>query len=158
MAYRIAEDARVSVPVLVNLDGFYLSFTREPVELPDPELVRAFLPVVLAQASGVPGLAADGPGRRGAGAGRPTAIFATRATSPSETRSQVHAEAAAEFGHLFGRCYGPVESDQLEDAEIVLVMGGSFSSKARWRFEQWRRAGRKVGLLAAATDPTLAAR
>ena len=34
MAYRITEDPRVHVPVLVNLDGFYLSFTREPVEIP----------------------------------------------------------------------------------------------------------------------------
>src|SRR5574342_664535 len=30
MAYRIAEDARVLLPVIVNLDGFYLSLTREP--------------------------------------------------------------------------------------------------------------------------------
>ena len=35
MAYRIAEDPRVSLPVLVNLDGFFLSFTREPVEIPE---------------------------------------------------------------------------------------------------------------------------
>ena len=44
MAYRIAEDPRVSLPVLVNLDGFFLSFTREPVEIPDAETVREFLP------------------------------------------------------------------------------------------------------------------
>ncbi len=31
MAFRLAEDRRVRLPVLVNLDGFYLSFTREPV-------------------------------------------------------------------------------------------------------------------------------
>ncbi|MBI4384083.1 MAG: pyruvate synthase, partial [Nitrospinae bacterium] len=31
LGYRIAEDRRVCLPVLVNLDGFYLSFTREPV-------------------------------------------------------------------------------------------------------------------------------
>ncbi len=43
MAYRISEDERVSVPVLVNLDGFYLSFTREPVEVPEPLAVRQFL-------------------------------------------------------------------------------------------------------------------
>src|SRR5512143_909959 len=30
MAYRIAEDERGMLPVIVNLDGFYLSFTREP--------------------------------------------------------------------------------------------------------------------------------
>ena len=44
MAYRIAEDERVMLPVIVNLDGFYLSFTREPVILPDPEQIKLFLP------------------------------------------------------------------------------------------------------------------
>ena len=42
MAYRIAEDARVCLPVIVNLDGFYLSFTREPVMLPEPEQVAVW--------------------------------------------------------------------------------------------------------------------
>src|SRR5512136_1139837 len=44
MAYRLAEHSDVLLPVLVNLDGFYLSFTREPVEIPDPAAVREFLP------------------------------------------------------------------------------------------------------------------
>jgi pyruvate/2-oxoacid:ferredoxin oxidoreductase beta subunit len=43
MAYRMAEDPRVLLPMLVNLDGFYLSFTREPVMLAAPEAVREFL-------------------------------------------------------------------------------------------------------------------
>src|SRR3990167_5944749 len=45
MAYRLAENSRVQLPVIVNLDGFYLSFTRETVDVPSPEKVRAFLPV-----------------------------------------------------------------------------------------------------------------
>ncbi len=44
MAYRIAEDERVLLPVLINMDGFYLSFTREPVEIPDKDEVSKFLP------------------------------------------------------------------------------------------------------------------
>jgi len=36
IAYRLAEDAKILLPVIVNLDGFYLSFTRESVELPRP--------------------------------------------------------------------------------------------------------------------------
>ena len=44
MAYRLAEDERVMLPALVNLDGFTLSFTREPVVLPEAEAVAAFLP------------------------------------------------------------------------------------------------------------------
>jgi pyruvate ferredoxin oxidoreductase alpha subunit len=44
IAYRLAEDKRVRLPVIVNLDGFYLSFTREPVQLPDTKSVDSFLP------------------------------------------------------------------------------------------------------------------
>jgi pyruvate/2-oxoacid:ferredoxin oxidoreductase alpha subunit len=45
MAYRLAEDERVMLPVLVNLDGFTLSFTREPVVTPAPEAVASFYPL-----------------------------------------------------------------------------------------------------------------
>jgi pyruvate ferredoxin oxidoreductase alpha subunit len=44
IAYRLAEDSRVRLPVIVNLDGFYLSFTREPVEIPDAAAADRFLP------------------------------------------------------------------------------------------------------------------
>src|SRR5512135_2463582 len=43
LAYRLAEDRRVHLPVIVNLDGFYLSFTREPVLVPEAAAVRRFL-------------------------------------------------------------------------------------------------------------------
>ena len=41
-AYRIAE--RVLLPVMVNLDGFFLSHTAEVVDLPEQCLVDEFLP------------------------------------------------------------------------------------------------------------------
>ena len=44
MAYRLAEDEGVRLPVIVNLDGFYLSFTREPVDLPAQQQADRFLP------------------------------------------------------------------------------------------------------------------
>src|SRR5512139_3987006 len=44
IAYRLAEHHRVRLPVIVNLDGFYLSFTREPVEIPDAAAADRFLP------------------------------------------------------------------------------------------------------------------
>lgn len=42
-AYRLAEHSHVRLPVIVNMDGFYLSFTREPVVIPDAETVRSFV-------------------------------------------------------------------------------------------------------------------
>jgi pyruvate ferredoxin oxidoreductase alpha subunit len=43
IAYRLAEHHKVRLPVIVNLDGFYLSFTREPVEIPTPELAAQYV-------------------------------------------------------------------------------------------------------------------
>ena len=44
IAFRVAEDAQVRLPIIVNLDGFYLSFTREPVKIPTLQEVSKFLP------------------------------------------------------------------------------------------------------------------
>lgn len=43
-AYRMAEDPRMSLPVLVCFDGFMLSHTAEAVIVPTIELAREFLP------------------------------------------------------------------------------------------------------------------
>jgi len=43
-AYRIAEDKRVLLPIMVCMDGFILTHTVEPAELPNEEEVQEFLP------------------------------------------------------------------------------------------------------------------
>src|SRR4030067_3052921 len=43
-AYRIAEDKRVLLPIMPCLDGFVLTHTVEPVEIPEQEDVDSFLP------------------------------------------------------------------------------------------------------------------
>jgi pyruvate ferredoxin oxidoreductase alpha subunit len=44
MAFKIAEDRRVLLPVMINLDGFSLSHVIEPIVMPSQEDVDAFLP------------------------------------------------------------------------------------------------------------------
>jgi pyruvate ferredoxin oxidoreductase alpha subunit len=146
LAYRIAEDPRVLLPAIVNMDGFYLSFTREPVEVPTPKQVRAFLP-------------AFEPHYAGFRASRPVAQGVAVLSSPlySYFRHQmhlaarnaltVHAEAAHDFARIFGRTYDVIEGHQLEDAEYVLVMAGSFATKAKAAIHTLRQEGKRVGLL-----------
>ncbi|MGE5190994.1 MAG: pyruvate synthase [Deltaproteobacteria bacterium] len=146
LAYRIAEDPRVSLPVLVNLDGFFLSFTREPVEIPEADRVREFLgefePVQ-------PVFRASQPVAQGVAVleGSMYSYFRYQLHRAARNALAVHAEAAADFERLFGRKYGTVEAFRLDDAEIVLVMAGSFSTKAKAAIERWRSQGRKVGFL-----------
>ena len=44
LSFKIGEDPRVSLPVTMNIDGFTLSHFIEPIDMPDIEKVRSFLP------------------------------------------------------------------------------------------------------------------
>ena len=43
MAYRIAEDTDILLPMMVCYDGFYLSYRKDPLEIPAQDDVDAFL-------------------------------------------------------------------------------------------------------------------
>ena len=146
MAFRLAEDKRIRLPVIVNMDGFYLSFTREPVEVPDveaaqnyvgdydPESVRFRASSPVSQAVAVLG-------------GAPYSYFRYETHLAAENGLGVYDQLSAEFAEQFGREYPAIEASQCEDADIVLVMLGSFATKAKAAVEQLRKAGHKVGLL-----------
>jgi pyruvate ferredoxin oxidoreductase alpha subunit len=146
MAYRIAEDERVMLPVIVNLDGFYLSFTREPVRLPDPEKVRQFLPPFRAAHLG---FAAAKPHALGVAVlgGATYSYFRHQMHLAAMNALTVHREAADDFARLFGRRYDVVEGYRLEDADDVLVMTNAFASKGKAAVDAARSEGLRVGLL-----------
>ncbi len=146
MAYRLAEDQRVMLPVLVNLDGFTLSFTREPVDLPTAAAVAEFLPPYQPPHAFIRG---DAPMAQGAAVlgGAAYSYFRYQQHLAQENALTVHQEIAAEFAARFGRHYGLVEPFQLDDAEYVLVMSNAFATKGKAMVERWRACGVKVGLL-----------
>jgi pyruvate ferredoxin oxidoreductase alpha subunit len=146
MAYRISEDARVLLPILVNLDGFYLSFTREPVLLPDLEQVRAFLPpyepdhaLFRASKPMAQGVAVLGGGIY--------SYFRYQMQLAAQNALAVHESAAVAFESIFGRKYGLIDSYRLDDAEYVLVMSNSFATKGRAAVDRFREKGMRAGLL-----------
>jgi pyruvate ferredoxin oxidoreductase alpha subunit len=59
----------------------------------------------------------------------------------------VFEEAAEEFERIFGRSHHPLQSYQVEDAEVVFVMMGSFATKAQDAVDELREAGQAVGLI-----------
>ncbi len=146
IAYRLAEHPKVRLPVLVNEDGFYLSFTREPVELPDAAAVRRFLPPFdpgevrfragkpVSQAVAVLG-------------GSPYSYFRYEAHLASMAALEAYDVIAAEFAAQFGRSHPAVESYRSEDAEVVFFMIGAFATKARDAVDRLRESGVKAGLV-----------
>lgn len=146
MAYRLAEDERVRLPAIVNLDGFYLSFTREPVDIPEPAAVARFLPGFdpenlafrasqpISQAVAVLG-------------GSPYSYFRYETHLAALNALPAYADIAQDFAAEFGRSYEAVENYHADDAEIVFVMLGSFATKARDAVDRLRASGARVGLL-----------
>jgi pyruvate ferredoxin oxidoreductase alpha subunit len=146
MAYRIAEDERVMLPVIVNLDGFYLSFTREPVIVPEPQMVKEFLPPFRPSHLGFKASAPHALGTAVLG-GSAYSYFRHQIHLASMNALQVHEEAALEFERLCDRRYGLVEGYRLDDAEDVLIMTNAFASKGKAAVDAARAEGRRVGLL-----------
>ncbi len=146
LAYRIGEDPLVCLPVLVNLDGFGLSFTREPVRLPEPEAVRDFLPPFRPAHLGFKASAPQALGTAVLG-GSTYSYFRHQIHLASMNALRVHEQAATEFEQCFGRRYDVVEGYRIEDAEDVLVMSNAFASKGKAAVDAAREDGRKVGLL-----------
>jgi len=146
MAYRLAEHPRVRLPAIVNLDGFYLSFTREPVEIPDAAAVRGFLPPYDAENV-----------RFRASVPESQAVAVLSGGTYSYFRYETHLAAlealqrydaiADEFAARFGRRHAAVDAYRCDDADYVLVMIGSFATKARDAVDRLREAGWPVGLL-----------
>ena len=146
LAYRLAEDPRVRLPVIVNMDGFTLSFTREPVELPEPAQAEHFLPPFdpenirfraskpISQAVAVLG-------------GGAYSYFRYETHLASLEALTVYDEIAADFGRLFGRHHGVLERYRCDDAELVFFMMGAFATKAKDAVDQLRVAGHKIGLV-----------
>ncbi len=146
MAYRLAEDQQVMLPVLVNLDGFTLSFTREPVSLPVAAEVAEFLPMYRPNHAFIRG---DKPMAQGAAVlgGAAYSYFRYQQHLAQENVLGVHADIAEEFAVRFGRRYGLIDTFQLDDADYVLVMSNAFASKGKAAVRRWRAQGVKAGLL-----------
>jgi pyruvate ferredoxin oxidoreductase alpha subunit len=145
LAYRVAEDRRIMLPAIVNLDGFYLSFTREKVSIPDQAKVDAFLPAYDPPHP----FSASKPVAKGTSVmeGSLYSYFRYNNHAAALRGKEVFAEASKKYEGLFGRAYGPVEGYMLDDAEYVLVMSNSFTALGRQAVKKMRQRGIPAGLL-----------
>jgi pyruvate ferredoxin oxidoreductase alpha subunit len=146
MAYKIAEDNRVRLPAIVNLDGFYLSFTREPVSVPEPDQISDFLP----EYRPVNGyLSARNPVSIAVAVLNSSAYsyFKYQLHLASLNVLKVHEQVSIEFEKIFGRKYNAVEEYMLDDADYVIIMTNSFATIGKAAVKKLRESGKKVGLL-----------
>ena len=153
-AYKIAET--VYIPVMVCFDGYVLSHTEMPVDVPSQQQVDKFLPpykphttldpanpknynlVTLAD----PRVNAEGVLCHGYMELR---YLLQEALQSSE---KTIVEVGAQYGKEFGRDYGNVFwQDGMQDADIVMVAMGSLAMEATVAADMLREEGKKVGVL-----------
>lgn len=144
-AYRVAEE--VLLPCMVNMDGFYISHAYEPIDMPDAELVDSYLPPY------------NPPDKYKLGSGLALTYcsgtadqslyyeFRYRVQKAMERVPEVFDKAEKDFHKLFGRRYCAVEGYYMDDAELVIAVAGSMTSMVRMVVEDFRRNGKKVGML-----------
>jgi len=144
-AYRISEDDRVLLPVMVCMDGFILTHTYESVDVPAQEEVDAFLP----RYNPLYKLDPADPYTLGAYVG-PEMYHEVRYTLHRDclAAKEVVKEVARDFQAAFGRWAGDViEAYRCDDAEVVLVAMGSVVGTLKEWADRRRAGGDKVGVV-----------
>ena len=143
-AFRMGEDKRVLLPVMIHLDGFALTHVIEPIELPDKEDVDRFLPSFKYPLP----LDPEKPVTMGA-FGQPFIYTEVKWAQEMnlENSKDVILEVWQEFGKAFGRQYSPIEQYQTDGAKVLLLTMGSYSETAMVAVDKMRGDGKEVGLL-----------
>jgi pyruvate/2-oxoacid:ferredoxin oxidoreductase alpha subunit len=145
MAYRLAEDPDVRIPVMVCYDGYFLSHHWEPVEIPEQKEVDGFLPPLVME----PRIDPERPMTFGpfvpSDMGTEYRFKQSAATQRAKAKIDEIDEA---FEQQFGRGYGgQIEEYRTEDAQILLLAIGSCVGTCKVVIDKKREAGVKVGLI-----------
>jgi pyruvate ferredoxin oxidoreductase alpha subunit len=145
IAYRLAEDRSIMLPVMVCMDGFILTHGIETVDLPSQEQVDKFLPSY----NPLYKLDVANPISMG------PLVDPEYYMEARYALEQTHKDAlrllpklTADFAAVFGRAYnGLVEEYKVKDAEKVIIAMGSVCGTIKDVIDELRAKGKKVGLL-----------
>lgn len=143
-AYRIAEDERVSLPFTVNMDGYVITHSVEPLAPIDQAEVNKFLP--------------PRESRLRLDIQKPITFgtltlpdyyseFKKQQDEAMRAVPEVFAHVTREFTELTARHYDRLVPYALEDAKVAIVSLGSASGTVRWVAKSLRKAGLPVGAL-----------
>ncbi|ABR54720.1 pyruvate flavodoxin/ferredoxin oxidoreductase domain protein [Methanococcus vannielii SB] len=146
-AFKIAENENVLLPVMVNLDGFILTHTVEPVTLPKQENVLEFIGTYEPKHAY---LDPKKPITQGA-LGDPNYYMETKYAIEMAMKNaeKVIVDVHDEFKEKFKRGYGNglIECYNLEKAETVIVAMGSICGTIKDVIDAKKKEGKEIGLL-----------
>ncbi|MCU7959461.1 MAG: pyruvate ferredoxin oxidoreductase [gamma proteobacterium symbiont of Bathyaustriella thionipta] len=142
-AFKLAE--ALSLPVMVNMDGFILTHAITRVDMPDQQQVDEFLPPFVPRQQ----LDTAAPLSIGAMVG-PDAFTEVRYLAHHKQKEalSIIEQQAEEFAEIFGRDSGGlVKSYDAEEAELVIVTMGSVVGTLQELVAELRAQGQSVGIL-----------
>jgi len=144
ISYRVAEDKRVALPAMVNLEAFVLTHTSMPFEICGKE-AREFLP----EYDPIWKLDPDDP------------VIMGNIFSPADTMKlrwdmwesikrarKVILGAIQEYNEMFNRDYeGLIKTYRMDDADYAIVSMGTIGEEAEVAVDALREEGLKVGAI-----------
>ncbi len=146
IAYRVAEDKRVSLPCAISCDGAFLTHSQTLVKVPAQETVDSFLPPYDRAEKQ---LHPDNPITIAPQVNEDWLMEMRRQNDMAMRRARgVIIEAYEDFNAKFGRSGEPfIERYMMDDAEIALVGMGTLAMPVRVAVRKMRKQGKKVGFV-----------
>ena len=145
LAFRLAEDSRVLLPVMTCMDAFIVSHTQTETALPEQVDVDRFLPD-----TELPHRLHYDEARTLGGLAWPHEGLSMRLEIDEAMKRvpHIYQECRESFIEIFDRDPGDaIQTVGVEDAELVLVASGTMATTAREVVKQRRAAGEKIGLV-----------
>ena len=145
IAFRVAEDKDIMLPVMVIEDGFILSHTFEKVDVPAIEEVDFYLHPFNPDVK----VNFRKPRRYGSLVMPDWAMeFRYNNGQAMERSKKKFTEAGLAFRKAFGRDYSTlIEEYRCEDADALLIIAGSAAGTAKVAVDHMRERGKKVGMV-----------
>lgn len=146
MAWRLAEDRRVLLPVAIGMDGSYLTHSQVLVKVPSQEMVEQFLPPYN---RGELQLHPDNPITIAPQVNEDWLIEIRKQSDDAMRRAKtIIPDVYADFQRIFGRGDSPFfEAYMMEDAEVALLGQGTIAMPIKVAIRRLRADGQKVGLI-----------
>ena len=145
LAFRLAEDRRILLPVLTCMDAFIVSHTQTETALPEQAEVDRFLPDL-----DLPHRMHSGDARTLGGLAWPHEGLSMRLEIDEAMKRvpDVYQECRQSFIEIFGRDPGDMlQTFETDDAELVLIASATIATTAREVVRRRRAAGEKIGLV-----------
>ncbi len=144
-AFKIAEDRKILLPVMVCMDGWILTHSYERVSLIEQGDVDRFLPPFHPPNY----LDVDNPKTWGSYSEENVLMeFKYSIHDAMEKGKERIREVFSELAGITGREYGGlVELYETEDAEVILLAMGSVAGTVKEAIDEMRKEGKKVGLV-----------